>query len=375
MVFPWGWFGKKKVLDAIHLPWRVGHYVTYFFQRDDSDSWTAFTIRVEARADDGAWILRADFKTRLGESTMWLRSNPDAKPEDIDPVPLHEDLVRGSRPDSREELLDSPTMQSSLALNILLVRRFSGAVPALCGLPRVVRYPCGIDQAHRLVTPGPGYEKHHDLNPRVMVTGVACLSIDDGKNPIVATSFGWTDPDLAGPVSYDDFIDLSHCKSVGHDAFSLSYPATCFLRHQGSWSHEGMAVDNYLGHSGGASCSWSLSVAIRRGDRDQLSHFRNKMLARVTAPQEGPMGKLVPKELRGPGPDGLDMYAVRMVHPSIDGFAHGAIVMDPAGTTLGQVYAFGCVAKANPLRQQTLEEMDAVLPAIAESFRLGAHAP
>jgi hypothetical protein len=370
MVFPWGWFRRTKAVDAIHRPWRVGHYVTYFFQRDDTESWTAFAIKVERRAPDGAWILRADFKTRLGESTMWLRSDPDAKPDDIDPVPLREDLVRGSHAGTEEDRLDDPVLQSSLALNILLVRRFPGAAGALRGLPRAVQYPCGIDQAHRLVTPGPGYEKHHDLNARVLVTGVACMSIDDGENPIVATSFGWNDPAFEGPASYDDFIDLSNCRSVGHDDFSLSYPATCFLRHQGSLSDGGMTVDNYLGHSGGASCAWSLSVEIRRGGRDQLTHFRSKTLARVTVPHQAPMGKLVPKELRGSGPDGLDVYAVRMVHPSIDGFAHGAIVMDSAGTTLAHVVAFGCVAKANPLRQQTLEQMDAVLPSIVESFRL-----
>jgi hypothetical protein len=74
------------VLD-IHPRWRVGQYVSYFLERGDG-SWTAFTIRIVNRPDDGAWVLIADFKTASGESTAWFGSNPQATAEVVDPVPL-----------------------------------------------------------------------------------------------------------------------------------------------------------------------------------------------------------------------------------------------------------------------------------------------
>ena len=206
MSFEWIQRHRPSTFDAIHPEWRVGQYVTYFLQRTDA-SWTAFAITIESQTEDGAWILRSDFKTTRGESTTWFRSDPHARADVMDPVPIHEEMIRGSRSEVQdlrdEDLQDEPYLQSAHAMNLLTVRRTPTAVTALRGLARAVQYPCGIDQAHRFITPGRGYEKHHDLNPRVMITGVACLSVDDGQFSIIATSFGFNDPNAVAPESSD----------------------------------------------------------------------------------------------------------------------------------------------------------------------------
>ena len=76
-----------------------------------------------------------------------------------------------------ERLIQEPEMQTSMAMNLLMVRRWDAAKEALRGAAREVCYPCWIDRAYPLVTPIPGAEvqKHHDLNPRVMLTGVLRL--------------------------------------------------------------------------------------------------------------------------------------------------------------------------------------------------------
>src|SRR5262245_32590000 len=139
MIFRWSSLRPRK-LHAIHPEWRVGQYVTYFLERSDG-TWTAFAIRIEAQTEDGAWILRGDFKTSRGESTEWLRSDPRAKANDIDPVPLGREVGRHMPAETPEQLADDPSMQLSLAMNLLLVRRDSTAVTALDSRPRPVQYP------------------------------------------------------------------------------------------------------------------------------------------------------------------------------------------------------------------------------------------
>ena len=341
--------------------------MTYFLERSDA-SWTAFAITIEAQTEDGAWILRGDFKTSRGESTTWFRSNPHAKADDIDPVPIRDEVAPNPSAETLDQIGNEPFMQSALALNLLMVRRASAAVTTLESAPHPVRYPCGIDSAHRFISPGWGYEKHHDLNPRVLVTGVACLSLDDGQNPMVATSFGSRDPSDSRPESYDDFVDFSHCKVVHHDRFSLSYPATWFLRLAGSGHDRGATIDHYSARLGGVTCSCSLGLSIRRGTYAQLTDIRQQMLARLAGPIDGPMGRFLPQPSRRTSQDGRNTFCLQLENPGIDGLAHGAVLLDSSGTTLAQVDVFGCVAKDNPRRQHTLHEMDDVFPNIVNSF-------
>jgi hypothetical protein len=368
MVLAWIKRRSRKAPHAIHPPWRAGQYVTYYLERGDG-TWTAFAIRLVGQTDDGAWILSADFKTARGEYTEWFRSDPDAKPEDWDPLPIRGELVRGSPTHSVEELHDDPGMQSPLAMNILLVRRAPAAIAALHNTPQPVQYPCGINQVHRFITSGPGYEKHYDLHPRVLITGVASLSIDGGRNPTVVTSFAWNDPTADGPGSYDDFVDFSRCKVVVHDSFSLSYPATWFLRLQGTRRDRDTTVQDYMAQVGGVSCACSLSVSVRRGNYDQLTQIRGATLARFADPIQGPMGTLLRQHSRPVTSADENVCAFHLQNPTIDGVAFSAVILESSGCILAQVDTFGCVAKGNPLRGPTLREMTRVLPDIVRSFR------
>ena len=349
--------------EAMHPEWRVGQYVTYFLERSDAN-WAAFAITIEAQTEDGAWILRGDFKTRRGDSTMWFRSNPHAKADEIDPRPISETALHSSA-ETVEEFFDEPFMQDTLATNLLQVRRAWAAVRTLQSAPRPVRYPCGIDSARRFTSRGPGY----DLNPRVFVTGVACVSGNDGQNPMIATSFGSRSPSDSGTESYEDFVDFSHCKVVRHNCFSLSYPATWFLRLEGSRHDRGATVDDYSAHPGGVTCACTFAVSIGRGTHKQLTEIRQQALARFAGPITGPMGMFIPQPSRSSSQDGRNSYFFQLANPGIDGLAHVGVLMDASGTTLAQVCVFGCVGKDNPRRQQTLREMDDVFPDIVNSFQ------
>ena len=342
--------------------------MTYYLERGDG-TWTAFVIRLMRQTDEGAWILHTDFKTSRGESSMWFRSDPDAASHDLDPVPIRTELIRGSDANTHAEVRDDPRNQSPLAMNLLWVRRFPNAIGALREAPRHVQYPCGITRVHCLITPGAGYDKHHDLNPHVLVTGVACLSINDGQNPMIATSFGLSDPTVPAPSSYDDFVDFSHHKLVSHEGFSLSYPATWFLRPQGTRQDRETTVEDYFAQVGGVSCACSLSVSLRRGSHDRLTAIRSEMISYLSATIEGPMGRLHPRRRREGRPTSGDVFSFQLDNPGIDGVAFTAVAMDPSGLILAQVDAFGCVAKGNPLRESTVRQMSDVLPHIVSSVR------
>lgn len=353
--------------NPIHPAWRAGQYVTYFLEREDG-AWVALALRVLGQAEGGVWALGGDFKTRKGECAVLFRSDPGAPAEAPDPVPVQTTLVRGS-PSSFEDpasLAEDPRMTVSLAMNLLMVRRWPAAAESLSKEARPVRYPCGIDQAHLLVTPGPGYQKHHDICPRVMLTGVACLSIDGGKNPMTVTSFGLNDPAAEGPTTYEDFVDLSHPKRIDHEGFALTYPATWFLVRQPDQEEDGLQI---LGHGtqvGGVSCSLTCTVDLYSGDRRRVAEEEQAIRARLSGPIPGlsPRGA---EPLRLPGD--ARGYAFDQVHAAIDGVAYSAVFGTDARDRFANISAFGCISKANPRRRETMAEYERVFREILGSFQ------
>lgn len=169
-------------------------------------------------------------------------------------------------------------------MNLLWVRRWPAASEALRGEARQVCYPCRVDKAYLLVTPEPGYEKNHDINPHVILTGVSCLSVDGHKHLMIATSFGLSDPAVAVSTSYDDFVDLSHLKSVHHDGFTLTYPATWFLRLEAVESEQRMELCRFSVQLGGISCSTSLSLAFHNDTPEKIIAERDIILSRLSGP-------------------------------------------------------------------------------------------
>lgn len=369
------WFKKRLGLkhQPIHPPWRAGQYVSYFLTREDG-TWTAMAIRLHGQMEDGSWALSADFKTQLGECRAWFRSDPRASLDTPDPMPGRVERIRGAPMSGNADvstLVQRPEMQTSMAMNLLLARRWDAAKEALGGAAREVRYPCGIDRAHLLVTPGPGAEvrKHHDLNPRVMLTGVACLSIDGGKNPITVTSFGWSDPNGGMPDSYDDFVDFSHPKRVDHEAFSLTYPATWFLRSE-QVEESGLQTVKHFAQLGGNTCATTLSVTLSHGDAAQVAAERDGIVNKLEARPEAKEGDVRRRTADVPVVSGdAAGFAFDFIGPVIDGFSANGVFRTEAGDRAAHISLFGCVARANPRRDQTLAEMRAVFREIVESFQ------
>ncbi|MCW3096950.1 MAG: hypothetical protein JWL77_2568 [Chthonomonadaceae bacterium] len=353
---------------SIHPPWQTGQCVTYFLQYDDG-GWVAFALRVLGQANDGAWILSGDFKTPLGEGTTWFRCDPNAPRGAPDVVPVREETIRMSPIDANDprRFTQDPSMMSSLAMNLLLVRRSPAALESLQGPARAVAYPCGIDHAYSLISPGPGYQKHHDLNPRVLITGVACLSIDGDQNPMTVTSFGFTDPN-AHVTAYEDFVDLSHPTHIVHDGFTLTYPATWFLRPRSQEVEAG--VQDYFLQVGGISCIATLSVCLERGSRDQIAQKREALLSLHSNLKEGAMGRLSPRRgVRFQLEGNAQGFVSDLDNPGIAGFAYSGVYCADTEDRLAHVNVFGCASRQNPRLTTTLTEMESGFRAILESFR------
>jgi hypothetical protein len=364
---------KTEPTDPLpmHPPWRVGQYVTYFLERDDGGPWTALAIEIAGQANDGAWILSADLKTVAGECRMWLRSDPNARPETIDPLPGPVETVRrsGSDPavDDLAGVFTQPEDQTALAMNLLLVRRFPGAADALRTPPRWRRYPCGIEKVHMLVTPAPTYQKHHALNPRVMITGVACLSVDGDSNPMTATSFGLRAPNTAASAPYDDWVDYSHPQRVEHDPFALTYPATWFLR------PDREDVENtkvYAARVGGNSYAFTLLVTFEQGTPDTIAKSRDEKTQRLSRQSQQSMGVMTPDTGTAlPSVGDNDAFVLNFRSPDVEGLNYVAMYRSESGDRLAAVSAFGCVSKASPRRREALFEIEDESRRILESFR------
>lgn len=155
-----------------HPPWQKGQYVTYFLERSDG-SWVAIAMHLVEQLDDNAWVIQANFKTPDAEHLVFLRCDPDAPRGEPGAyiAPIGAETVRGSP----SGVFDTPLANATLAMNLLGPRQHFPEDKELHG-PRAVQYPCGISEVRTSVSAGPGYTKHHDLHPRVMVTGVARLT-------------------------------------------------------------------------------------------------------------------------------------------------------------------------------------------------------
>jgi hypothetical protein len=355
----------RAPVPPIHPPWKAGQYVTYLLERNDG-SWVALALRILGQSEDGAWAIEGRFKTRRGEAAVLFRSDPSAPADAMDPVPVQQTIVRraASASGDPEDMLDDPATATSLALNLLLVRRWKGAAESLSKDARPIHYPCGIDRVHLLVTPGPGYQKHHDLCPRVLLTGVACLSIDGGKNPMTVTSFGINDPTAEAPTSYDDFVDLTHPKRVDHDGFTLTYPATWFLA-SASGEKDGVRMTEHRAQVGGVSCSLACTITIYSGDRRGVGEIRDTTRTRFSGPLAG-LSRRKAESLRLPG----DAWGavLDLVQPGIDGVVYAAGCM-AGGDRFALVTATGCISRASPRRSETLAAYEQVFRDTVESFR------
>jgi hypothetical protein len=200
-----------------------------------------------------------------------------------------------------------------------------------------------------------------------MLTGVACLSIDSGKNPMTATSFGLNDPAATAPTNYDDFVDLSHLKRIEHDGFELTYPATWFLLRQPDEEEDGLQISSH--HTqvvGGISCALTCSVLLYSGDCHSVMEKQQAEQMRLS----GRLTDLSPRSahtLRLLGD--ATGYVFDYVHPTIDGVSYSAMFGTKTSDRFALINVFGCIAKANPRRSETIAEYEQVFPEILGSFQ------
>ncbi|MHA1939788.1 MAG: hypothetical protein ACW97O_16405, partial [Candidatus Thorarchaeota archaeon] len=342
------WFRKKNFseVQTTHPPWQVGQHVSYFNGRDGG-KWLAVKIQVDGQTEEGIWILRADFKTASGECTIWLHAD---HPDDAKSFPglglglLGPKEVRQYIPADQMDFSDDPSNATAMAFNLLMVRQDSQAIATLQAPPRDVHYPCDIDKVHRYTVEFGKFLKHHDLNSRVYVTGVACLSTetkrDKKENPFIATAFGHYRQADATTVSYDDFVDFSHPKRIEHGSFSLTYPATWFLCPQETGDNRGMEEQDYMVLSGGDTCSCLLDVWIRRGSPDLIAAEHSEALARLSSPQEE--GQMIPEptenKLKGAK---ADYFVAKVDEHAIYTLSHNALVLDTTCDRVANIHLVG----------------------------------
>jgi hypothetical protein len=347
---------------AIHPPWQTGQYVTYVLDRDDG-TWAAFALRVLGQDDTGVWVIRGDFKTVGGECHVWFRSGPAGEQGGFDPAPVQQQLGRRFLPedDSPNAWLAQPEMQITLALNLFLVRQMPAAIDALAQPGRPARHACGIDTVYPFVSWAPNFQKHHDLCPRVPVTGVAGVTVDGTRNPIAVTSFGCNDPHAA-TYTFDDWVDWSHVQPTRHQGFSLCYPATWFLLPTQSKT-PGETL--YFAQLGGNTCAVSFSVSLRSGTPDDLRKHQQETLARLRTPGNDLTPD--PQPLRfAAGSEGI---AGTWARPGIVGVYRTALFPSPDGTRLAHINLFGCVSRNHPDREGRLASMAPAFGAILESMQ------
>ena len=111
-------------LQPMHPPWQAGQYVTYILEYDDG-WWIAFLLHLLGKDDEGAWVLCGDFKTPLGELTVWFRCDPNAPSDTMDIAPVRGEVIRKSivEEDDPRRFNQEPMVMAPLAINILQVRR------------------------------------------------------------------------------------------------------------------------------------------------------------------------------------------------------------------------------------------------------------
>lgn len=363
------WFRKNKTRAVtaeprlVHPPWHTGQYATYFLERADG-SWVSIALRILGRANDGAWILSGDCKTRSGESRIMFRSDPAATVSSMDPTPGRIEMVRGT-PIQSIMNPDHPQNQLVLVLNLLQVRRGPAAQAALDGSPVEVRYPCGVNQVYRLKG---GYD--YELNPRIAVTGVARASARGGTHPTTMTSFGCGDPAGCIPGSYDDFVDLSHLTPVSHDGFSLTYPATWFLRPTPA-KKGGPGRTSHFAQAGGNTCAAAVSVTLFGGDPSAISEERNALLSRLRNPPAAVGSTIHPTSTDVPTLSGdAKAFAFNTEDQFTRGVSTTGLICNSTSTRLGLVAVSSSVSRGNPLLDATLTSMGSVFRQMVESFRL-----
>lgn len=352
------------MVTPIHPSWQPGQYVTYLQERENG-KFIALDLRIRDKDKKCGWILSSDIKTRSGECTIWLAASWKNEP---DMLPVRVDYVRGVElSDIAEDLhavADHPEVMTSLPVNLLLPRIQPELEDMFRTEPHCVDYPCGIQTAYDVDFA----DKRHHVNPAVPVTGVVSLTGGDGSVKTTLTSFGWGNADRPKSAEYDDYIDFGRMEKVEHERFTLTYPATWFLRGLQEEKPD-LEISALSAQLGGKNSAVVLSTHLMRGSRVRLKEERKSAVARINGLCDSQIndmrihGSLMP-ELAGNSSGGV----FEIDSPNEAGMISSGVFFDSRTHILAQVSINGFISKGNPRREFDIAEMARVFPEILSSF-------
>ena len=155
-------------------------------------------------------------------------------------------------------------------MNIFFVRAVSAALDTLTKPGHAAKHACGIDTVYPFVNAAPTFQKHHDISPRVPITGVAGVTnqrhLQSSGGDVVRVQRSTGDRvhvrRLRGLVTRP-----AHC----YYGFTLTYPATWFLLPQQSNTPGEMLL---IAQVGGNTNAVTMSMSFLSGSPADLAGER-----------------------------------------------------------------------------------------------------
>lgn len=358
------WFRRSEEPERpVELPgYEVGQYVSYVLEREDS-SYLAMRQQVIDARDNSYYIIAQSKED--GAQTLILFSFNEVtegeEPEAPEIVEMY--LQRGDEQDAPHML----GAHATIHMNMLLLRHSRVAREALLGDAAPVELPCEVSSTYLVRDPWPSYDKLHDLNPRVPITGIARSQIEGhAGTSIVTTAFGSSEDGEEGV--FDDYIDWDHAQIESFGQFIMSFPATWFMRRVET------DLDGCTGFmstmNGGATIASSMTVATYSGDRAALEAFNREFMSEYTRSVEHFGGIILPAEAT---PE-LARYGAPSIvwrgyeADAIDGFSVDGVYVDHQRGLLVNVMCFVCVRRDNPRHDDELALARECMGQIVRSF-------
>jgi hypothetical protein len=345
-------------LSRHHPRWANGQYANYFLERSDG-SWVAISLLLADRPE--GWLLVADTKEASRE--MHLLIEPVAAANgSLAFRPLGWSRRRGE--------VDAAAAAKNVTLVTSMLEAADLAGVAHTPAPPSAPLPCGLDEVHAVEVAQHDYTIRHELSARIPITGLARSTIRDRAFSLVVTSFGNSDPG-ARSDAFDDHVDFSHFRTIEHDGFALSYPATWVMNplHSGDIdSPSNVQARDFSAGCGGNVTSCRCMVTLYTGSVEELDRLGHDMVARWSVRNPARSGTFVPKGEHESG--GKRAFVHHLEHPFQTGFDIAALVRSDG--VLATVVVFWNVLKTHPLREQLLHEAQRPVWDIIASFELRA---
>lgn len=360
------WFKRSDEPERpVELPgYEVGQYVSYVLEREDS-SYLAMRHQV-IEAKDNSYYIIAQSKEDGAQTLILFSFDEDVTQDEPKPPEIVEMYLQRGDEQEAPRMLGA---HATVHMNMLALRHSRVARVALEGGASPVMLPCEVSTAYLVRDPWPamGYDKLHDLNPRVPITGIARSQIEGrAGTSIVATAFGSSEEAEEGV--FEDYIDWDHAQIESFGQFILSFPATWFMRRVET------DLDGCVGFmstmNGGSTIASSMTVTTYSGDRAALEAFNREFISEYTRHVDHFGGVILPAsgtpELARPGTPSVTWRGYEA--DAIEGFSVDGVYVDHQRGLLVNVMCFVCVRRDNPRHAHELERARACMKQIVRSF-------